>query len=53
MFLSILIFEHDGIISKDDFNKGLKKVNVNNDNIDNIFNSIDSDNDGFINYTEF
>ena len=45
--------DHDGIISKDDFNKGLKKVNVNNDNIDNIFNSIDSDNDGFINYTEF
>ena len=45
--------DHDGIISKDDFYKGLKKLNVNNDNIENIFISIDSDNDGFINYTEF
>jgi calcium-dependent protein kinase len=45
--------DHDGIISKDDFYKGLKKLNVNNENVENIFISIDSDNDGFINYTEF
>ena len=47
--------DKDGSISRNDLSEGFKKLNYDicEENINFIFNSIDIDNNGFIDYTEF
>jgi len=41
------------VISKEEFIAGLKKAKVRDEDMENIFNSIDTDKSGSIQYTEF